>query len=190
MTDSPADATLWDFACAVYAAAGVSSACLALQQAVGADVNLLLFAAWIGASRGVVLAPEQGRRAVSCVAAWHDEIVRPLRAVRVRLKSVPSPAPSAAESLRAQVKVMELASERIELNLLEANASAWLQAPASEITNTPGTDPAGANLRTILPAAAGDPVLAIHLDAIARAAVHWLSSVRHAPKREDTPRLA
>jgi uncharacterized protein (TIGR02444 family) len=149
----------------------VSTACLALQQAVGADVNLLLFAAWIGASRGVALAPEQGRRATAWVAAWHDEIVRPLRAVRVRLKSGPSPAPFATESLRVQVKAVELASERIELELLEANASAWKLAPAEQTETC--ADLVGANLRTILPEAAGDPSLVLHLDVIARAAADW-----------------
>jgi hypothetical protein len=57
------------------------------------------------------------------VAAWRDEIVRPLRAIRRRLKSGPSPAPSAAtDEVRTRLKAAELESERIELLQLEALA--------------------------------------------------------------------
>lgn len=42
----------WRFSCAVYAAPGVAQACLELQDTHGADVNLLLLAAWLGAARG------------------------------------------------------------------------------------------------------------------------------------------
>lgn len=41
----------WQFSLAVYAAPGVEAECLALQEALGIDVNLLLFFVWLGASR-------------------------------------------------------------------------------------------------------------------------------------------
>jgi hypothetical protein len=57
------------------------------------------------------------------VAAWQDEIVRPLRAIRRRLKSGPLPAPSAArDELRTRIQAAELECERIELLQLESLA--------------------------------------------------------------------
>ena len=41
---------LWDFSLRVYRAPGVSDWCLALQDGHGADVNILLWAAWLGAA--------------------------------------------------------------------------------------------------------------------------------------------
>ena len=41
--------SLWDFASRCYAQPGVAENCLAAQDSVGADVNLLLAAAWLAA---------------------------------------------------------------------------------------------------------------------------------------------
>jgi uncharacterized protein (TIGR02444 family) len=48
------DNVFWRFSLAVYASDGVARECLALQEALKADVNLLLFCAWMGA-RNVAL---------------------------------------------------------------------------------------------------------------------------------------
>ncbi|HYC05587.1 MAG TPA: TIGR02444 family protein [Azospirillaceae bacterium] len=110
--------SLWDFSLATYAKPGVPEACLDLQDRHGADVNLLLWAAWLG-SLGHVLTESEldaGREAVS---AWHGEVVMPLRAVRRRLKEGPPPAPSpATEALRNRVKAAELEAERLEQSIL------------------------------------------------------------------------
>ena len=50
---------LWRFALAVYQKPGVSDACLLLQDRHGCNVPLLLFAAWAGAERGVVLTADE-----------------------------------------------------------------------------------------------------------------------------------
>jgi len=66
--------------------AGVADACIALQEAHGADVNILLFCAWAGCN-GVRLDRAQIEAACGAVRGWHEEVVRPLRSVRRRLKS-------------------------------------------------------------------------------------------------------
>ena len=67
--------TLKDFALALYAREGVPPACLALQEATGLDVNILLFAAW----RGAVLRREVSAADIAAararVAEWHSVVV-------------------------------------------------------------------------------------------------------------------
>lgn len=111
---------LWDFALRLYAVDCVSTACLALQDDHGADVTLLLYAAWMGAVHRHALTPDEAGHAREAVCAWHDEIVRPLRAVRRRMKTGPGPAPGTeTEALRDRLKSVELGAERLELATLE-----------------------------------------------------------------------
>jgi uncharacterized protein (TIGR02444 family) len=115
-----ADASLWTFAVDLHAAPGVAEACLALQDRHGCDVNIILFAAWIGAVHRRAITPAETAEAAAAVRHWQAEIVRPLRSVRRRLKTGPAPAPSAtSEALRARLKPVEIEAERIELAMLE-----------------------------------------------------------------------
>ena len=93
MADEDKGGALWRFALAVYQKPGVSDACLLLQDRHGCNVTLLLFAAWAGAERGVALTAEEFAAAGNAVRPWHGEVVKPLRAVRRRLKHGPPPAP-------------------------------------------------------------------------------------------------
>lgn len=112
------------FALAVYAGDGVPSACLLLQTRIDLDVNLILFAAYVGAMRGMAVTDANLMAARRRVQDWHLEVVRPLRSVRQRLKSGPSPAPSPATTeLRARLQEIELASELIELAELDVVAA-------------------------------------------------------------------
>jgi uncharacterized protein (TIGR02444 family) len=123
LAGAQAERSLWNFAVDLYAAPGVADACLALQDRHGCDVNVVLFAAWMGAVRRDRVRGAEMAEIAAQVAAWRDEIVRPLRAIRRRLKSGPSPAPSdATDELRTRLKAAELDSERIELLQLEALA--------------------------------------------------------------------
>lgn len=111
--------TLKDFALALYARDGVPPACLALQEATGLDVNILLFAAWRGAVLGLEVDAADMATARALVADWHGEVVKALRAVRRRLKTGPHPAPDdRTTKLRAQVQAIEIAAEIIELEEL------------------------------------------------------------------------
>jgi uncharacterized protein (TIGR02444 family) len=119
-------APLWTFALAVYATPGVADACLGLQDRHGCDVNLLLFAAWMGAAHHWTMTSADMADAAAAVQDWHAEIVRPLRGVRRRLKSGPPPGPNgASEALRTRIKAIEIEAERIELAALEMLAAKW-----------------------------------------------------------------
>ncbi len=132
---------LWAFALRLYGAPGVSDACLVLQDESGVDVPVLLFSAWL-ASSSVAMTQSELARIDGLVKAWRDEVIKPLRAVRRRLKTGPHPAPGPqTEDLRNGVKAVELASEKIALALLEAEGAALAGA-------APG--PAGDNLSLVV----------------------------------------
>ncbi len=52
----------WDFSLAIYRQPGVPEECLALQERLGADVNLLLLCAYLGAKRKALPAARISRR--------------------------------------------------------------------------------------------------------------------------------
>jgi uncharacterized protein (TIGR02444 family) len=112
-----AEHAAWRFAVALYDRPDVAPACLALQDEHGVDVCLLLVLAWAGAECGADLAAEE---LAALAAPWQDEIVRPLRAVRRRLKTGP-PAPSdRTQSLRQRLQALEIEAERIAIETLAA----------------------------------------------------------------------
>lgn len=136
----PHDTPLWAFSLAVYGGNGVAAECLDLQERLSLDVNILLFAAFIGAVEGVRLESQDIVAASAVVVGWQSDIVRPLRQVRRALKSM------SAEGLRAQVKAAELEAEKIELAML------W-QWSHQHLANRPRIDRADAlahNLRGVL----------------------------------------
>ena len=104
MTEFP-DHPFWDFSLSVYMSDGVGAACLELQTTHELDVNILLFCLWFGASGRGSLNADQIAAAIEAVDAWHQEVVRALRAVRVRMKGGVTEAPSAlTESLRQRIQ--------------------------------------------------------------------------------------
>lgn len=150
-------------ALALYGREGVSGACLLLQQRTGLDVNVLLMAAWMGARRKRRLGTAEVARARALVADWHAEIVKPLRAIRQRLKSGPAPAPSEqTKQLRAKVQAIEISAELIEL--------AQLQSLADELAcGLPVADEAGNSADNMLHVAqifAGRPADAEEINAV------------------------
>jgi uncharacterized protein (TIGR02444 family) len=107
------------FALALYGSEGVADACLHLQNRHDLDVNIVLFAAFVGAVRRQALTNADVDLAKRRVDPWHQEVVRPLRAVRQRLKTGPLPAPNdATGSLRRKLAQLEIEAEVIELDQL------------------------------------------------------------------------
>lgn len=116
------DSPFWAFSLKVYGAEGVAAECLALQERLGLDVNLLLFAAYMGAVEGVTLDAHDIAAAAGAVSAWHHDMVRALRGVRRALKPLSldahNPMRAEAVGLRTQVKAAELEAEKIEQAML------------------------------------------------------------------------
>ena len=98
----------WDFSRAIYADPAVAAAALSLQDADGRDVNLALYCLYAG----FVAGRELDDAALSCLAtaveSWNEEVIRPLRAVRRRLKGR-----AEAAGLRDGVASAELEAERL-----------------------------------------------------------------------------
>jgi uncharacterized protein (TIGR02444 family) len=125
----------WSFALALYARPGVADACLKLQDALGVDVNVLLFALYAASERGMAFAPEEIAAIDGAVAEWRDEVVVKLRAIRRGLKAGPPPAPGPdTEALRDLVKKAELRAEQIE----QAVLAQWLDENAPRARPQPG----------------------------------------------------
>lgn len=112
------DNPFWRFSLRVYGTPGVAAECLDLQDKLGLDVNVVLFAAWLGAIRDVALGQADLDRVEAAVKVWTADVVRPLRAVRRRLKSVPEIADPQVQALRKRVADTELFSEQVEQALL------------------------------------------------------------------------
>ncbi|KAA0683462.1 TIGR02444 family protein [Roseomonas genomospecies 6] len=146
MSENP----LWDFSLAVYGRPGVPAACLDLQDRLGQDVNLLLFAAWAGMDCNADLPAAELERIDSAVAPWRAEVVRPLRAVRRRVKGED-------DALYRRMKAAELEAERVQQDRLFA---------LSGLTPAPGgsVEAAAANLCRLVPD--GDPALMALLAAL------------------------
>lgn len=122
--DGSPQESFWDWALRAYAAPGVQEACLQLQDGTGQNVPLLLWAAWTAAT-GRALDEDTIEGACDCARAWDETAVAPLRALRRALKGVnPDIDDAARESLRAQVKAVELSAERHLMAGLEALAPA------------------------------------------------------------------
>ncbi len=112
------DNEFWRFSLAVYEPSDVANECLALQEALGLDVNILLFCAWLG-NRSIALSRSDIEAASRVVARWHDSVVRPLRSVRWQIKMDYG---DEFANLRARVKEIELEAEQIEQAMLFAFA--------------------------------------------------------------------
>jgi uncharacterized protein (TIGR02444 family) len=119
----PADASpFWRFSLDVYARPGVAEACLDLQDACGADVNILLFLLWRAADADALPAAAVAQLDAA-VREWRANVVVPLRTLRRRLKRGVPPIPrEAAEPFRTGVKAMELTAERLQQDAMSGMA--------------------------------------------------------------------
>jgi len=110
----------WDFSLALYARPGVAEACLRLQDGLGLDVNLLLYACWTATTGTGHPSAEGWRRLAAETADWRTRVVEPLRSVRRYLKDAAAQPWSAG--LRDQVKALELDAEHAEQLIIAALA--------------------------------------------------------------------
>jgi uncharacterized protein (TIGR02444 family) len=135
------------FALALYRSEGVADACLHLQNRHDLDVNVVLLAAFVGAEQRQRLTPSGLEAARARVDAWHREVVRPLRAVRQRLKTGPAPAPNEITAhLRRRLQQVEIDAELIELDQLGALIPVLEPMPASGNA----TESAAAAIETVI----------------------------------------
>src|SRR5271170_1533079 len=136
MTEAPtksATATpFWRFSLHFYRQAGVSDACIALQDECGVDVNLLLFLLWLAAGRQR-LSADDVKGLDDKVCDWRDLTIIPIRNARRKLKGAATLVdPGKQEAFRTKVKAIELDAERLQQEALyDFTKSGPLGTPAS-----------------------------------------------------------
>lgn len=113
---------LWSFSLDLYARPGVEQACLTLQKA-GASVCLLLCGLWL-AQRGVACNERRLLQLQQLADTWDMEVIQPLRALRTQWKDR-AQQDTELDSLREEIKKLELEAERQLLKRLEAATTDW-----------------------------------------------------------------
>lgn len=146
--NDPQGNPFWTYSLALYGRPGVDAACLALQDRLDLDVNVLLFCCWAG-SRGRTLEDREVGALMAAVRALREEVVLPLRQARRSLKTLLAELGPAGTELREKIKANELAAEAIQQNLMHS---------ALQIADGPPSATAGAaNLRAYLRVAQATP---------------------------------
>ncbi len=119
--------SLWDWTLDAYSRPGVAEACLVLQDEHGLNTAYLLWAVWAEGAPDPVL-----DQAAGLAKAWDNEVLKPVRAVRKRLKpAFPGIDDAEREGLRDDIKAAELRAERVlmeNLAHLAKNASGGMPA--------------------------------------------------------------
>ncbi len=123
----------WTFSLGYYRGAGVSEACLELQDNCGVDVNVVLFLLWM-ASQKRALAADEVRALADKVRPWQVDVIGPIRALRRKLKTdAPLLDKGAAELFRTKIKAVELESERLQQEAMGALAAGLRATPADSV---------------------------------------------------------
>lgn len=128
----------WAWSLEVYARPGVEQILLDLQDRLGLDVNILLYACWIAAKRQQALSVGDCEGLLADTADWRCNVIVPLRGVRRFLKW--QKAGPGVEALRERAKSLELEAEQImQLKIVRVMND-------REARATPKADPAEAAL--------------------------------------------
>jgi uncharacterized protein (TIGR02444 family) len=110
----------WTFTLGFYGRPGVSPGCIALQDRHHCDVNLVLYACWVGLSGRGRLSAADLVTAEETNTPWRMSVIERLRAARRALKEEDRTGP--VLELYEAAKAAELAAERIAQRRLEALA--------------------------------------------------------------------
>jgi uncharacterized protein (TIGR02444 family) len=102
----------WEFSLALYRRPGVAGQCIELQDSLGLDVNLLLYACYAAAC-GVRLSASDIDTVESGIRHWRETTVRPLRKLRRH----------STGQLKEKLLEAELAAERTQQGQMWAERS-------------------------------------------------------------------
>jgi uncharacterized protein (TIGR02444 family) len=115
-----ADRSFWAFSLALYDRPGVAPALIGLQDRLGLDVNMLLYCCWAGVE-GSALSRDELTTVEALAEPWQGEVVRPLRALRRRLKGGFGGLPAdRVEAYRKRLNELEIDGERIAQEAMSA----------------------------------------------------------------------
>lgn len=163
MPSAETAAPIWDFVLKFYGRQGVSEACIALQDSVGIDVNMVLLLMWM-AGQGRAVAPDDVKAVSERSRGWQQEVVVPIRGVRRLLKaSAPLVDAEAAAAYRKKVQAVELEGEQLQLNAMAGLAQSF-----KRTADVPPVAAARGNL-DVLQQVAGKPFPQSAVDTFVRA---------------------
>ncbi|MFJ1267696.1 TIGR02444 family protein [Legionella lytica] len=111
----PPENPFWQFSLAIYDDPKIKEACHVFQDTDSANVNLVLFAYWLGYAVQDI-SHEEFTRACARVASWNKEITNTLRKVRISLKGISDN--DWVKSYYTQVLTDEIISESYQQDLL------------------------------------------------------------------------
>jgi uncharacterized protein (TIGR02444 family) len=111
---------LIEFALAFYADKQVAGQLLAWQDRLGADVNVLIYAIWLGVAKSAVAGDRTIGEADDAIADWRGSVILPLRGVRKALAGFQDTDGEAAAAIRESVKRIEIEAELVALRRLAA----------------------------------------------------------------------
>lgn len=140
--DSATAEAFWRFSLMAYARPGVADALIGLQDRAGHNVNLVLFALWLGICDARRLDAAGLARAKAATEPIDRDVVRPLRDLRRGLKGHRDPD---ARELRRRVLALEIVAERRVQARLAASVDGRLKSRRGDRLAL-----AEANLRLIL----------------------------------------
>lgn len=168
--------SFWNWSLDRYRREGVEDLTLRLQDAFGFNVNIVLWCCWCGENYrdapALVL-----RKAIDDLNRWNAHVTGPLRSARRYLKREPGLSDT-GETLRAEIKKLELVSEKIEQTRLQHLA-------ARELSPKPGDGAARA--RRNLAAYAG-LIGAAHKKDFTTSLLENLIALIFAPQEEEKER--
>jgi len=129
----------WEFSLSTYAADGVASAALAVQEELGVDINIILYASWL-AELGLKLTYTHAQGLESHIARWRKEVVIPLRAARRAVR-----ADLGSGVLYDELKAVELNCEKHQQQMM------WEYFQVAKVSEPlmPASDVLGDNLDLI-----------------------------------------
>lgn len=137
MTDNP----FWEYSLNLYRRPGIAQLCIDLQDRYGANVNIVLFACWVG-NRGRQLDDNSLRAAVAEISGWNKRITQPLRTRRRAL----DPAVTGAAQEKQRLLAEELDAEKEE----QARLLNWYGAHRASLEIVPPDQAIGQNLAIYL----------------------------------------
>ena len=112
-TSTPSE--FWDFSLDVYRRPEVSKLCQELQDNYAADINMVLFACWLGHTGRGTVTVSAWRGMILRLNKWRDQVIKPLRKLRHLLKHEQL----APTGMKDQVFECELEAEHVEQLVLE-----------------------------------------------------------------------
>jgi len=113
--------SFWEFSVETYGRPEVQTACLRLQEDMGADVNIVLYCCWRGA-----VEIEELETLMAKLAPWQQDVVGNLRAIRRLMKPMVNELgiqSEPAEKLRKKIVGLELEAENLQQSIMERLAS-------------------------------------------------------------------